>query len=126
MEISRATFGRLQAAVGFASKVYFGRDAAVNGGLLQRVVEDDTHILYALAVADAGTHGKHGIREFRLIIAPVPVKLANGTRPPKKPAVYTKGPMSAAHKAAIKAGMKKRWAKLRAGVYRGERLGLVT
>lgn len=110
----RTAFGRLQAAVGFASKVYFGRDAAVNGGLLQRVVDDDTHILYALAIADAGQHGKKGVREFRLLIAPVPVKLANGTReavPRQRP---TKGRMSAAARARISDGMKAMYAKRRA------------
>lgn len=116
----RAAFSHLQAAVGFASKVYFGRDAVVNGGVFQRIVEDDTHILYALAVQDAGAqHGKGGVREFRLLIAPVPVTLGNGTREAAQPrrrraAPTTARTMSHAARARISAGMKAMYAKRRA------------
>src|SRR5947209_6297053 len=110
----RRVFANLQRSVGYSPKVLYGRDLATNDAILQRILEKGPTVLYAIAVNGSGQMAKKGVREFRLLVAPVPVpaKLANGTREAVKKPRYTKGPMSAAHKAHIKAGMKKHFAKL--------------
>lgn len=112
----RAAFTRLQQAVGFAPKVYFGRDNG-NDALLDRIREEGVTTIYAIAVNGGGQKGKKGVREFRLLLAPVPVTLANGTRDAArpKPRPHPKGARTwnKAERARISDGVKAAWAKRR-------------
>lgn len=113
----RAAFLRLQRAVGFSPKVLFGRDIGTNDPILQRVLEKGPRVLYALAVNGTGQMAKKGVREFRLLVTPVPVTLANGTKeaarpkPRRAPDSFTR---SKAQRARIAAAVKKSWETRRA------------
>lgn len=113
----RTALAHLQHAVGFAPKIVFGRDRATNSHILQRLLAEGTPLVYAIAEHDSTGNRKGGVREFRLLVAPVHVKLANGTRPaakarrPKAAHAFTR---TKAQRARISAAVKKSWETRRA------------
>src|SRR2546430_1335718 len=75
----RKALKRLHEVLGFSPKVLFGRDRG-NDFFFRRLLDPGTSLVYALAVNGNGQKAKKGVREFRLLVAPVKVGATkNGT-----------------------------------------------